>query len=203
VLCKRIVFSTQIYKALQHPNCEVVTDRIKRFYPNGIETENGKRYELDIVVLSTGFDPHLYCRSIGLVGENGITLEEAWAGGSASFEAVSLDGFPNFFMVGGPFSPVGNSAFTIAAELESSYIIHLLKLRADKGVRAIVPRSAAQREFVADMLAAGKNTVWESGCRTWYLDGQGNVDIWTRTPEEFIAMFAKGPREEDFRLITQ
>jgi cation diffusion facilitator CzcD-associated flavoprotein CzcO len=202
VLCKRIVFSTEIYKALQRPNCELVADPIKCFRRAGIETHDGRIRELDVVILSTGFDPHLYCRPIGLVGEQGITLERAWAHGTTAFESVALHGFPNFFMVGGPFSPIGNSAFTVVAELEASYIIHLLKMRADNAAHAIMPRSEAQRAFVADMLNAGKNTVWESGCRTWYLDNRGNVDIWTRAPEEFVAMFSKGPKPEDFHLIS-
>ena len=67
---------------------------------------------------------------------------------------------------------------------------------------AIVPTLAAQQRFMEDVRSSGKRTVWESGCNSWYLDEHGHVAIWTKTPEEFVAMIKSGPRAEDYRLVN-
>jgi hypothetical protein len=43
--------------------------------------------------------------------------------------------------------------------------------------------------------------VWKSGCNSWYLDEHGQLDIWSKSVEDFIAMIEKGPQLPDFRLI--
>ena len=135
-----------------------------------------------MLILATGFQAHVFCRSIQLTGEAGLSLDQAWARGAESFEAVGLAGFPNFFMVGGPFSTVGNLSFITCAELEADYIVKLLQTLVRENATAIVPTAAAQQRFMEDVRASGKKTVWESGCDSWYLDEHGHVAIWTKTP---------------------
>ena len=201
VACKRLVFSTKIYDALQHPNCELVTAPIARAESAGIRTADGRLHECEVLILATGFQAHVFCRSIALRGERGLSLDEAWSKGAESFEAVGLAGFPNFFMVGGPFSTVGNLSFITCAELEADYIVKLLKTLVHENAKAIVPTTGAQQRFMTDVRASGRRTVWESGCDSWYLDEHGHVAIWTKTPEEFVAMMTTGPRADDYRLI--
>jgi len=201
VLCKRIVWSNQIYGALEKPNCKLVSEQIVRFRPDGIETSDGKLHKLDVVVMCTGFDAHVYCKRLGVLGVGGKSLEDAWADGCASFETHSVAGFPNFFMVGGPFSPVGNAPFTLAAELSSSRILELLKLREDAGAKAIVVTQEAQNKFVQDLHGTQEKSVWLSGCQSWYLNRRGDIEIWSRTPSEFIDVFRRAPDLADYQLM--
>ena len=202
VACKRLVFSTELYGALQQPNVTLVTDPITRFEPTGIRTADGTLREFDIVILSTGFDAHAYFRRIALTGENGVTLESAWADGAVSFESVALAGFPNFFMVGGPFSTVGNLSFMVCAELQASHIVKLLRARAAARTAAIVPTEAAQARFVGEMRDSARRSVWQSGCSSWYLDSQGNVSIWSKTPDDFFDMMRREIDLADYHLLA-
>jgi cation diffusion facilitator CzcD-associated flavoprotein CzcO len=202
VACKRLVFSTKFYGAIQQANCQLVTTPIEQIEPSGIRTSDGRLHECDVLILATGFQAHEFCRSIQLTGESGLSLNQAWSKGAESFEAVGLAGFPNFFMVGGPFSTVGNLSFITCAELEADYIVKLLQKLARENASAIVPTAAAQQRFMEDVRASGRKTVWESGCDSWYLDEHGHVAIWTKTPEAFVEMMKNGPRSDDYRLVN-
>jgi cation diffusion facilitator CzcD-associated flavoprotein CzcO len=201
VLCKRLVFSAKFYDAIQQKHCELVTDPIERIETGGIRTRDGFLREVDVIVASTGYKTHEYCRSVGIRGENGIDLDQAWAGGACSFESTSMAGFPNFFMVGGPQTTIGNLSYTACAELQASYIVRALHLRADHGARGIAPTEQAQQRFLDDIHASNSRTVWKAGCNSWYLDDQGRLDIWPKSVEDFVAMMDKGPQLQDFRLI--
>lgn len=202
VLCKRLVFSARFYDAIQRSNCELVTDPIAGIEPQGVRSRDGTLREADIIVAATGFKTHEFCRSIGLRGEGGITLEQAWAQGACSFESTTLAGFPNFFMLGGPHTTIGNLSYTTCAEMQAAYIVRALQLRQAAGARGIVPTEKAQQGFMCDMRTAADKTVWKAGCTSWYLDAQGHVDIWSKSAEDFISMIEKGPQSQDFRLIS-
>jgi cation diffusion facilitator CzcD-associated flavoprotein CzcO len=202
VLCKRLVFSEKFYAAVQHPRCELVTEAIERIEPRGIRTRDGRLHELDLIVLATGFRTHEYCRPLGIRGEGGLALEEAWASSAHSFEATSLAGFPNFFMLGGPQTTIGNLSYTACAELQASYIVRALQMRAERRARAIVPTREAQQRFLDDMHGSARRTVWLAGCASWYVDGAGRLDIWPKSADDFVAMIEKGPQPQDFRWIS-
>ena len=53
--CKRILPSNDWYPALQQPNVELVTDGIREIRPEGIVTADGRKHEVDTIVLATGF----------------------------------------------------------------------------------------------------------------------------------------------------
>ncbi|MDP6183782.1 MAG: NAD(P)/FAD-dependent oxidoreductase, partial [Gammaproteobacteria bacterium] len=106
--CKRLIFATGFYEAIQKPNAEVVTDAIARIEPDGIRTADGRLHELDVLVLATGFHAHNFMRPMELIGKDGVTIDEVWAEGAYAFKSVAVPGFPNFFLMTGPNSPIGN-----------------------------------------------------------------------------------------------
>ena len=81
VLCKRPVVSNRFYKVVQRDDVDVVTDGIARVVPEGVVTADGTTYELDVLILATGFASHNYMRPMAMTGEDGATLDEAWADG--------------------------------------------------------------------------------------------------------------------------
>lgn len=200
--CRRLVLSSNFFEAIQRENCEVITDPILRIEKDGIRTKDGALHEEDVIVLSTGFKSHDYCRSIGLVGEDGITLDDVWKDGVVAFESVTLAGFPNFFMIGGPMSAVGNSSYTLNAELQITYIINMLAMLEEAGASAAKPRHDAQKRFQDYVREGGEGTDWTApGCSSWFKDERGNLLFWTRPLDEFIELFGKGPSAEDYEII--
>ena len=79
--------------------------RSQRVVPEGVVTADGVTHPLDVLILATGFEAHNYMRPIAIRGEDGVTLDEAWANGPHGYRTVSLPGFPNLFMLLGPAQP--------------------------------------------------------------------------------------------------
>ncbi|HZD25698.1 MAG TPA: NAD(P)/FAD-dependent oxidoreductase [Alphaproteobacteria bacterium] len=201
VACKRLIMSDAFYPALQKPNAALVTEGIERIEPAGVRTRDGRLHELDVLVLATGFDGHAFVRPMQVTGRHGQTLDAAWAQASEAYRSVAVPGFPNFFMLVGPNSPIGNFSVIMISELQVNYILQLVDLVREGGCRAIAPCEEATRRFNAAIKEAMKGTVWVTGCRSWYLDKNGNPAMWPWSFERFRDEMQR-PVLEDFELVA-
>ncbi len=195
-MCKRLVVSGGFYRAVQRPGVEVVTDAIERVEPRGVVTRDGRLHELDVLVLATGFDAHAYLRPIELVGDGGVTLAEAWRDGPRAHRTVALPGFPNFFMLIGPHSPVGNQSVVMIAESQADFVLGWIRRFRDGEMDAVTPRPEAMARYYEELRAALPNTVWMTGCDSWYLGADGLPELWPWTPERHREMLAEPLLEE-------
>jgi len=118
-------------------------------------------------------------------GEGGLRLEDAWRDSLEAYRCLALPGFPNFFMLIGPGSPVGNFSLIAVAESQADYIIQVLRRIASGEIVAVEPTRDAAARFNADRRAAMRDTVWSTGCRSWYLDQRGIPDVWPWTMGRF------------------
>jgi cation diffusion facilitator CzcD-associated flavoprotein CzcO len=198
-MCKRLVFSPSFYRAVQRPNVEVVTDGIERLEARGIRTRDGRLHEADVVVLATGFDAHAYLRPIELVGEDGVTLEDSWADGVRAYRSIALPGFPNFFIMLGPHSPVGNQSLITISEAAADYIVGWVERLRRGAFATAVPTIEATERFNAEVRAAMPNTVWITGCKSWYLGTDGQPELWPWPPERHTEMLRE-PALAEFEL---
>jgi cation diffusion facilitator CzcD-associated flavoprotein CzcO len=200
-MCKRLVMSSEFYPAIQKENVELVTDGIDHIEPAGIVDKTGKLHELDIIALATGFHANEYMLPMTMTGENGMTLADVWKDGPRGYRTVALPGFPNFFMVMGPHSPVGNFSLASIAETQSEYIMNFIKLWQQGKFKAIVPTEVATERFNREMKDNMHSTVWVTGCASWYLDKNGVPGSWPWTATKFRHDL-QDPRLEEYRMIT-
>jgi cation diffusion facilitator CzcD-associated flavoprotein CzcO len=195
--CKRLIISPDFYAAIQRPNAELVTDAIAHVEPRGVRTRDGRLHELDVLVLATGFRADRFLRPIDVIGRDGARLDEVWAKRPIAYLSISIPAFPNLFMLNGPNGPGGNFSLIEVAELQMAYILQLVaELRAGR-CRAIGPSAAATAAFDAARVEAAKNTVWITGCRSWYLDDRGIPAVWPWTFDRFREEMA-APRLEAY-----
>ena len=145
VACKRLIMSDQFYPAIQKLNAHLVTEAIDRIEPEGVRTVDGRLHEFDVLVLATGFDGHRFMRPIQIVGRDGRTLEDAWADANEAYRSVAVPGFPNFFMMVGPNSPIGNFSLIMISEMQLAYIMQLVDLIRTGRYREVAPTAAATR----------------------------------------------------------
>jgi cyclohexanone monooxygenase len=184
--CKRLIMSDGFYRAVQQPNVEVVVDAITRIEPAGVRTADGRLHELDVVVLATGFDTHRFFRPMTIIGRDGVSLEDAWSEKNLGYRGVTSPGFPNWFMIGGPNSPIGNFSWLLTAENQLGYALQLIERLASGGAREIAPSAHATAAFNDEIAAKIPDTIWASGCRSWYIDAKGRVASWPWTYEKFL-----------------
>ncbi len=179
VACKRIVISEDFYPAIQRPNAHLHTEVIERIEPEAVVLAGGERVPLDVLVLSTGFHP--YRTTVDVVGVDGRTLAQTWEGSPLVHRTVGVPGFPNYFVMFGPYSPLGNTSIIENSEIQVRYILKCIDLIARGRVKSFNPRldvTLAHKEALRERLG---RTVWQGGCQSWYLDANGEAVSWPWT----------------------
>ncbi len=195
--CKRLVLSPNFYEAIQRPNAHLVTEDIARVEREGVRTKDGVLHPLDVLVLATGFRVDRFVRPMQVTGRGGVALDRVWEDGPFAYLAISVPDFPNFFLLNGPNSPVGNFSLIDVAEMQFGYVLSLIEeVRAGRCRNVGVSHEAAAR-FDAERREAAANTIWASGCRSWYLDAKGLPTAWPFTFDRFRDEM-RAPRLEDF-----
>ncbi len=188
---KRLVISPDYYEAMQQPTAELVTSGIERIEPGGVRTKDGRLHELDVLVAATGFRVDRFMRPMEFIGRKGVSIDDVWAQRPSAYMAISIPDFPNFFMLNGPNGPVGNFSLIEVAELQHSYIMQLMDLVLSGRCREVSATQEATTQFDEDRVEAAKNTVWQTGCRSWYLDDRGVPAAWPWTFDRFREEMAK------------
>ena len=183
--CKRTIISSKFYPAIQLPQAEVVRDAIARVEPEGIRTEDGTLRELDIVVVATGYDAQAFLTHIEIVGEGGRRIQDEWQDGFRTYLGVTLDGYPNMFMLGGPHAPFGTISFILSGQMQGGYAVRWIQAWAAGEFDSLVPTVSAVDGFTAEVRAKATDTPWGSGCTSWYLDATGVPSPWPFTAARF------------------
>lgn len=184
-MCKRLIMSDSYYEAIQKPNVELISDKIAHIEANGVVTNTGQLIELDVIVLATGFHPGVDTQLPHLEGENGITIEQAWQDGVVSYRSLAMPGFPNFFMLLGPYSPIGNFSVISVAETQADYIMQYVEQFKRGKITAMSPRQEVTQQLIEQLKQATRNTIWTTGCDSWYLDKNGDPISWPWSGAQF------------------
>lgn len=104
-------------EALIQPNALPVYSDIIRIDEAGLVTEDGKHYDVDIIVCATGFDmawtPHFE-----LLGVDGVRIQDAWHPDPNPYLGMAAPGFPNYWVMNGPR---GNLCNGTVSSLESPH----------------------------------------------------------------------------------
>lgn len=194
--CKRLIYSWEYYDCVQKPNVYVEIGGIERIEPAGVRMKDGTLHELDVLVLATGFRADSFIRPAVVTGRGGKTLDEFWDPRPTAHLAVTLPGFPNFFMLNGPTGPVGNFPLIDIAEMQWDYLMQLLEPLQKGNVSTVEPTEAAFNDYEQRRIAAAKKTIFGSGCTSWYLDKTGIPATWPWSYQAFVDAMAKPNLEE-------
>jgi cation diffusion facilitator CzcD-associated flavoprotein CzcO len=199
--CKRMVISPDYYEKAQSPNVEIVTEAIETVEAKGIRTADGALHALDVIVLATGFKADQFLRPMNVVGRGGVKLNDIWQQRPTAYLGISLAGFPNLFMLNGPTAPVGNFSLIDVDEHQVAYILQLVALARTGTYREISVTPEAMQDYEARRLEASRNTIFATGCKSWYIGSDGLPSIWPWTYDHFTEEMVK-PRLEDFDLVA-
>lgn len=189
-LCKRMIFAGGFYERFDSGQAELVDTSIDRITERGIRTVDGREHDVDVIVLATGFHAHSYLHPIELTGLDGLRLSEVWDGEPRGYRTVALPGFPNFFLLLGPHSPIGNQSLFMVTETQVDYVLQWIEHWRDGMFDSAAPTEAAAERFQDQLRRALPNTVWSSGCKSWYLGKDGLPALWPFAPQAHRDMLA-------------
>jgi cation diffusion facilitator CzcD-associated flavoprotein CzcO len=171
--CKRILLSDDYYTALKRPNVELVTEPIASLSARSVLTTDGREREVDTVIYGTGFRTHGFVAPMTVRGLGGRTLDEAWREGAEAYLGIVVNGFPNLFMIYGPNTNLGHNSIIYMLESQFNYIVGCVKhlTRA----RYLDVRADVQNTFNHEVQQRFRDTVWTTGCTSWYKTADGKV----------------------------
>jgi cation diffusion facilitator CzcD-associated flavoprotein CzcO len=198
--CKRLIYSLDYYGVAQLPNVETVVCGIREVVPEGVIDNEGVLHRLDVLALATGFHTDRFVRPISVKGVDGVDIEQAWATRCCAYMAISIPGFPNFFLFNGPSSPVGNFSLIDVAERQWSYVEQLLNRVSSSNASGIMASKPAFDDYEQRRIAAARASIFGSGCTSWYLDATGVPITWPWDYDAFGDAMAK-PDFDAFEMV--
>ncbi|KFA73431.1 hypothetical protein S40288_04217 [Stachybotrys chartarum IBT 40288] len=185
--CKRPCFHDDYLPMFNRPNVTLLDTNgkgVDSVTPTGLVV-SGKEYDVDVVVLSTGFrspiknngDPS-FMANMTVTGRNGTLLNKWKTTGPATLHGVLTHSFPNFFLTGPAQSGAGaNFGYTQeVTSRHSAYIIAEALKRAENPALATVEVSPeAEGEWTMQIMM---RAAWSSPvgvCTPSYLNGEGQL----------------------------
>ncbi len=146
--------------AIKRDNVTLVTEGIKRINKTGIETNDGRQIDVDMIAYATGFHANEYLFPMKITGRDGQTIEELWAdGGARAYRTCMMPGFPNLFAIYGPNT---NGALSPATfhEMVACFALQCMEELILEGKDSVEVKPEAYWEF-ARMIDEENNTrVW-------------------------------------------
>jgi cation diffusion facilitator CzcD-associated flavoprotein CzcO len=177
--CKRILPSNEWYPALGRDNVELVTDGIAEVRERSIVTKAGDEIEADAIIFGTGFHVTDMPVANWVRGRGGRTLRDSWEGSPQAYLGTAAPGFPNMFMLLGPNTGLGHSSMVYMAESQIAHVIEALRRIRGRGADVFEVRPEVVKRYNASIDERMRDTVWSTGCTSWYLDDTGrNSTLW-------------------------
>jgi cation diffusion facilitator CzcD-associated flavoprotein CzcO len=189
--CKRILLSSSYYPALQRPNVDLITERITELTQTGLVTADGVAHPADVIIYGTGFKVVGAVAGLNVTGRDGRVLD-----GTEAYRGVTVDGFPNFFMLLGPNTGLGHTSVVFMIESQVQHVMSCLKMLARDKADTIEVSASAQQRFNRRLQRRLRRAVWSAGgCHSWYLDTDGvNRALWPGFSFEYWARTRRARR---------
>lgn len=168
--CKRRIFDAGYLESLHAENLTLTDEKALEIVPEGVRTENGL-VEADVIVLANGFVTNEFLIGLEVRGYGGKTVQEHWQslGGPEAYNCSVLSEFPNFFMLLGPNAATGHTSAIMASENCANYALRVIKPVLEGKAEIASLRRDAEKKYSDRMQEALRNTVWNSGCQSWYV----------------------------------
>ena len=174
---KRILLDNGWYQVLRQPNVLLVAEHVTSVTEDGLVSASGTEHPVDVVIWATGFDAARFVSSLDVRGIGGISLRETWDDDNpTAYLGISVPGFPNFFMLGGPNSFPGSGSFMYFMEVQMRYVRQLLTLMFEQQIDALDAREEASTAYNDVVDRRHEETVWtHPGMSTYYRNSRGRV----------------------------
>jgi cation diffusion facilitator CzcD-associated flavoprotein CzcO/acetyl esterase/lipase len=173
--CKRVLISSDYYRAMARGNVEVVTDAVREVTRDGVVTADGVERRVDAIIYGTGFSANALLAPIRIRGVGGRSLDDAWREGAEAYLGLSVAGFPNLFILYGPNTNLGSGSIVHMLESQMSWVLGALQELTRRPGACLDVRESAQDAFDREMQERLRTSVWQSGCTSWYRTRSGRV----------------------------
>ena len=171
----------------------LVSERAVEIRPNGVVAASGEEFEVDVVVLATGFKILQFLWPMEIRGRSGSTLRETWGEYDArAYLGVTVPDFPNLFILNGPNTNAGHGGSAIlATEFQVQHTMRVLAEMIETGAAAAEVTEETFKNYNEEMDEALSRTIWShQGMTSYFRNDAGRIvvgspwaylDYWNRT----------------------
>jgi cation diffusion facilitator CzcD-associated flavoprotein CzcO len=172
---KRVLISDDYFQALRRDNVEVVTTGIDRFEEDAVVMRDGRRLEVDCVILATGFESTSFLAPMTIHGTGGRSIHDEWRGHARAYLGLTAPGFPNLFMMYGPNTNLGHNSIIFMIECQTQYIMGCLQQMRARGLQTIEIRRDVLDAYYARITRSLEGTAWAATGKSWYKTADGTI----------------------------
>lgn len=168
--CKRLCVDTNYYQTYNQDHVELIdlhTTPIVEIGNSSVHTSDAV-FNVDCIVLATGFDAMTGAVLKIDVQAKGQSLQKAWQAGPKTYLGLMTKGFPNLFLVTGPGSPSVLSNMMPSIEHHVEWISDCIEHLHTRQGRSIEAQADAQEEWVKHVNEVADTSVYPR-CNSWYL----------------------------------
>jgi cation diffusion facilitator CzcD-associated flavoprotein CzcO len=186
--CKRRLSSSDYYPAVASPNVKVEASALARIEGSTAFGTSGAGYDLDALVLATGFEAVRMPFTTRIFNAAGVSLDEHWDKGMQALDTIAVAGFPNLFIVYGPNTGLGSNSAVYVIESQVDYVISALEYFEANQLAVFDAKPEAEEQFMDRIHEVAEGTVWlDGGCRSWYVDDRSGrlTVVWPDFPHIF------------------
>jgi 4-hydroxyacetophenone monooxygenase len=178
---KRMLLDNGWFKALTRPHVTLVDnedDGIDHITKTGIRTRNGVDYDVDAIVLATGYRVSRMLGTLDIHGRDGRSIREVWDEDDprAYLGTVTPD-FPNMFMLFGPNTPLGHGgSFIFIMECQINYVVDVLRQMFEQRMVQIECRDEVHDKYNETIQDLHQHMIWtHQGMTTYVRNDAGRI----------------------------
>ncbi|KAF2648441.1 monooxygenase [Lophiostoma macrostomum CBS 122681] len=216
--CRRMTPGINYLETLCEDNFEVVFGSIDKITPDGLCAQ-GREYPVDVLICATGFDTSFRPR-FPILGRKGQNLQYLWSVEAHSYMGVAAPEQPNYFHFLGPNCPIGSGPLVgaigeysrskckdcradIPLEAQADYILRWCDRWQTENIQSFTPKHDAVEDFAEHTDLFMRDTIWKSGCRSWYksntIDGRVSA-LWPGSSLHYFEAM-QYLRADDFEVV--
>jgi len=202
---KRIVLDNGTWlSTLKRDNIRLVTEHVECITAEGVTTQDGAHFGVDVIVYATGFEASNFLMPMKVVGRHGRDIHEVWNGDARAFLGIMVPGFPNFFCMYGPNTNiVVNGSIIYFSECETRYIVGCIEELLRRNLGAIDVRQDVHESFCERVDQGNRSMVWGvATVNSWYRNETGRVaQNWPFSLLEYWEL-TRHPRLDQFETVA-
>ncbi|TVY13236.1 Baeyer-Villiger monooxygenase [Lachnellula arida] len=160
---KRATLEQSYYEVYNRDNVSLVdtnSNAIAEVTSEGLRVADGTFYQLDVLVLATGFDSVTGgILAIDIKGKDALSLAQKWEGGVQTHLGFATAGFPNLIFHYGPQAPTSFCNGPTCAELQGYWIVKALKYVRDQKRTSLEATRQAETDWAKQVQFIGDQTL--------------------------------------------
>ncbi|TVY68915.1 putative sterigmatocystin biosynthesis monooxygenase [Lachnellula suecica] len=199
--CRRMTPGSGYLQSLTKDNVQVVSESIVKFTEKGVVDESGNEHEVDVVICATGFD-NSFTPHFEVIGRKEANLKEQFGDAPKAYLSVTVENFPNLFLLLGPNGPISHGSVLPIFEWHTRYMFQMINKLQTEPIKAFEPKPKPVQDYYNHTHELMKRLAWSAPCSSWFKNGKSHGPVTAVYPGSRLHYFEmlKNVRYEDYEI---